>query len=124
MGLVETVRVAMIEELDRVAEVICQEYKAAVKANLKHPENSSGQAANSIRVQAESEYVRFVGSNDDHLYFFEMGNGSGGIPKSGKPIRPMPMTYGTNGKPRGFSMHVNNYKGQNVKHDVAAKHGG
>ena len=106
-----------------IADRICDDYKSAVDRNLKHPENSSGQASGSIHVERISDTKYRIGAADLHLYFFEEGNGTGGIPKHGKPKKPMPLTFGTNGKPRGYSMHVSNYKGKHINKDVAAKYG-
>lgn len=116
MGLVETVTDVIEKELDRVADEICTEYKAAVKANLKRPNESTGEAANSIHVEKTGKYSRFVGSNNLHLYFFEMGNGS----KTIYPVRKKVLKY-RNGV---YSMHSTPYGGKNIKAIVAAKHGG
>lgn len=125
MSLVEKVNTICRERMEEIANEICQDYKSMVTSNLKHPENSSGQAAGSIQVHKMSDTSYRIGSDDLHLYFFEMGNGSGGIPKNGRrPIRPMPMTYGTLGSPKGYAMRVSNYKGQNIKEKVAKKYNG
>ena len=122
MSLVELVQSAVNRQMDELADEICQEYKAEVTKNIKWKQNSSGRAAGSIHVEAPSSTVRRIGSDDSHLYWFEMGNGTGGIPKNPPPKRPMPMTYGTLGKPERFAMRASNYKGQNCKQDVADRH--
>lgn len=124
MSLVELARASWLRQMDELAEQICGEYKDAVEANLKHPGNSSHQASGSIHVEKMSDVTYRIGSNHDHLYFFEEGNGTGGIPKGGrKPIRPMPITNGAKGSPQGYAMHVSNYPGKHINRKVAAKYG-
>ena len=123
MSLLEIARASWLRQMDELAEQICAEYKDAVDANLKHPENSSHQASGSIHVEKVSDATYRIGSNHLHLFFFEEGNGSGGIPKGGgKPSAPMPMTYGANGKPTRFAMHASNYKGKHINREVASKY--
>lgn len=123
MSLVEKARASWMSQMDELANRICGEYKDAVEANLKHPGNSSGEASGSIHVEKVSDVTYRIGSNHDHLYFFEEGNGSGGIPKDGKPKKPMPLTFGARGTPRGYAMHVSNYAGKHINRKVAAKYG-
>lgn len=123
MSLIEIVRTSVANQMERLAYQIEREYKDAVTRGLKHPENSSGRASGSIHVEKTGEYSYFIGSDDDHLYWFEEGNGSGGIPKGGKkPKRPMPMTYGTLGSAKGFAMRASNYAGQHKNKEVADRH--
>ena len=124
MSLVAKVQAIAREQMLGIANDICRDYKAEVTSRLKHPENSSGQAAGSISVQKTGDTSYRIGAKNLHLFFFEEGNGSGGIPKNPPPARPMPLTYGTNGKPKGFAMHVSNYEGQHCNVDVAKKYGG
>lgn len=123
MSLVEIARASWLRQMDELANQICGEYKSAVEANLKHPENSSHQASGSIHVEKMSDVAYRIGSDHDHLYFFEEGNGTGGIPKVGKPKRPMPMTYGARGQAKRFAMHASNYAGKHINKKVAAKYG-
>ena len=123
MSLMETVQATVLEQMSGIADRICADYKRAVEANLKHPENSSGEAANSIQVEQMDNGNYRIGSNNLHLYFFEEGNGTGGIPKGGKtPKRPMPLTFGSRGKPKGYAMFVNNYPGKHINREVANKY--
>lgn len=123
MSLLEKAEATWLMQMSDLADRICDEYKDAVQSNLEHPENSSHQASRSIHVERVDRVTYRIGSNHDHLYFFEEGNGTGGIPKGGrKPRRPMPLTYGANGKPRGYAMHVSNYKGKHINKDVADKY--
>ena len=123
MSLVETVRVTVLDQMNNIADRICEDYKRSVKANLEHPENSSGEAADSIHVEHIGEGRYRIGSNNLHLYFFEEGNGTGGIPKGGKvPKRPMPLTFGSKGKPKGYAMFVQNYEGKHINKKVADKY--
>ena len=123
MSLLAKVETICKSQMAEIAERICADYKVAVEDNLKHPENSSHQASGSIHVEQLGDTKYRIGAANLHLYFFEEGNGSGGIPKHGKPRRPMPLTYGANGKPQGYSMHVSNYAGKHINRKVAAKYG-
>ena len=122
MSVVERVRVACREQMSEIADRICADYKATVDANLKHPGNSSGEASGSIHVEQFGEYAYRIGSNNLHLYFFEEGNGSGGIPKHGRPRRPMPLTFGSRGAPQGYAMHVSNCAGKHCNKIVADRY--
>ena len=91
MSVVEIVERACTEQMGEIADRICGDYKATVESKLKHPGNSSGEASGSIHVEQINRFTYRIGSDNLHLYFFEEGNGSGGIPKHGKPKRPMPL---------------------------------
>lgn len=123
MSLVEIAKASWLQQMDELANRICDDYKKSVDANLKHPENSSGEASGSIKVEKIDDVTYRIGSNNLHLYFFEEGNGTGGIPKNGKkPKRPMPMKYGVRGEPKGYSMYVSNYEGKHINKKVASKY--
>lgn len=123
MSLVEKAQASWLMQISDLADRICDDYKSAVDRNLEHPENSSGEASGSIHVEKVDGATYRIGSNNLHLFFFEEGNGTGGIPKGGKkPKRPMPLTFGTNGKPKGYAMHVSNYKGKHINKKVADKY--
>lgn len=113
-------------ELSKIARDIYMDMIAAVS-----PHSKSGAAINALRIQQLSNVSYFigadVGSNPHdgglHLKFLNDGNGTGGIPKNGrKPKRPMPMTYGYPGKPRGYAMHASNYKGIHFVEKIASKY--
>ena len=122
MSLIEIATAAIESQMEQLAHQIEGEYKAAVTSNLKHPGLSSGRAAGSIHVEKLGDFHYFIGSDDAHLYWFEMGNGSGGIPKSGASKRPMPLTFGTLGSPVGYARWVHNYPGKHVNTEVANRH--
>ena len=125
MSVLALVEAIVEDQMRDLADMICDDYKKSVQGNLKHPGNSSGQASGSIHVEQTGATSYRIGSNNLHLYFFEMGNGHGGIPKGGRPPkRPMPMTYGTNGTPQGFAMSASNYRGKNIKSQVAKRWNG
>lgn len=124
MSVLALVEAACREQMAEIADKICADYKKSVQANLKHPENSSGEASGSIAVKQTGDTSYEIGASNLHLYFFEMGNGGGGIPKNPPPKRPMPMTYGSNGSPRGFAMRASNYAGQGIYKEVAARWNG
>lgn len=127
MSLTEMLKLKMQEELDRVAEKIEAEMQDAVA-----PHSASGDALAAIHIEYIDEYTRFVGGTDgtgtgktgtDHLKLLNDGNGTGGIPKNGKPKRPMPLTYGyRNEPPRGYAMHVKNYAGIHFVEEIANRH--
>lgn len=123
MALVEKVKSGIAAQMNDLADRICKDYKATVRANLKHPGNSSGEAEGSIHVEKVDEFTYRIGSDNLHLYFFEEGNGEGGIPKNGRrPKRPMPITNGSRGEPKHFAMHASNYKGKHCNEKVADRY--
>ena len=125
MSLVELVQTAINRQLDEMADEICQEYRDMVTKNIKHKQLSSGRAAGSIHVEAPNATTRRIGSDDLHLFWFEMGNGTGGIPKNPPPKAPMPLTFGSLGKlgkPKGYAMRVKNYEGKHCNEKVADRH--
>jgi len=123
MSLVELAKASWQSQMADIANRICDDYKATVDRNLKHPMNSSGQASGSIHVEKLSDTKYRIGAADLHLFFFEEGNGSGGIPKGGRrPKKPMPLTFGSRGTPQGYAMHVSNYPGKHCNRIVAARY--
>ena len=70
-----------------VASQVQAEFKAEVKRNLKRPNESTGQAANSISITQRSRDCIFVGSADQHLNFLIRGNGSKIIKPKGRALR-------------------------------------
>lgn len=122
MSLIEKVQVACREQMADIADRICADYKAEVEKSLKHPALSSGEASGSIHVEQLGETRYRIGAKNKHLFWFEEGNGSGGIPKHGKPKKPMPLTFGTLGSPQGYAMHVSNYAGKHCNRTVANKY--
>ena len=122
MALIELVTTEIENQMEQLARQIEGEYKEAVQSGLKHPGLSSGRAAGSIHIEKLGDFHYFIGSDDDHLYWFEMGNGSGGIPKSGVSKRPMPIKLGTNGSPVAYARWVHNYPGKHKNTEVANRH--
>lgn len=122
---IETIAVGIIENaFYDIAETVQMELKDEIQRNLKHPGNSSGQAANSIAIQKTSPVRIFVGSADQHLNFLIRGNGGGRIPHGGKkPKGPMPITYGSLGGPVAFRMSSTGYAGKPyILSNVANRH--
>lgn len=70
MAITEVVKVAIIEELDRVAKQIEGELKA------KCPVGETHQAINSIHIEEVGEFARSVGGTNDHLYYADQGSGA------------------------------------------------
>lgn len=113
MALTPIVAGIIEEQFLDIASQVQAEFKAEVHRNLKHPENSSGQAEGSIKIMRRSPMVIHVGSSDQHLNFLIRGNGNDRIPHEGKlPVRPMPMTYGARGSAKIFRMNVSPYAGK------------
>lgn len=129
MSLTEMLELKMKEELDDVARVIEREMKDIV---LDH--DRSGAALAAIHIEKINEYSVFVGGTDgtgtgktgtDHLKMLNDGNGTGGIPKRGKPKRPMPMTYSLTPKSDpfgGYAMKAKNYPGIHFVEEIANRH--
>ncbi len=109
MGLVETVRVAMIEELDRVANTIQGELKAACPKR-------SGQAAASVHTEHMGEYVRFVGSDNLHFFFADQGNNQS--VRTIYPVRAKALRF-TDGS---FHASAGTYEGKHFVKEVADRH--
>lgn len=118
MDLVKYLDQGTLETLEDVTNQIYSEMRGIVGEHSR-----SGEALASIHVEAPSKYARFIGGTNLHLYFLDEGNGTGGIPKHGKPRAPMPLTYGYKGlRPVGYAMHVNNYKGIHFVEWIASRH--
>lgn len=130
MSLTEMLERKMKEELDDVARIIEQE----MKSFILNGHDCSGAALKAIHIEKIDEYTRFVGGTDgtgtgktgtDHLKMLNDGNGTGGIPKEGRPRRPMPMTYSLTPKSDpfgGYAMKARNYAGTHFIQDIADRH--
>ena len=109
MGLVESVEATIVKKLDEVSQQIEGELKAACPKR-------SGEAANSIHIQHEGQYARFVGGTNSHLYFADEGNNQrlGTIyPVRAKALR---FTDGT------FHASASTYEGKHFVKEVADRH--
>lgn len=120
--ILELVKAEVLKSVDEIANEILADEKSIVGKHSK-----SGAAVGSLHIESTGEFSRFIGANVGnnskdgglHAFFLDEGNGSGGIPKSPPPKRPMPMTYGT-GKAKGFAVHARNYKGIHWVRTVAS----
>lgn len=132
MSIVDIAKLKFKEELDDVSRIIEQEMKDIIL----NGHDASGKALAAIHIEDIDEWSKFVGGTDgtgtgktgtDHLAMLNNGNGTGGIPKRGKPRRPMPMTYSLTPPSNpfgGYAMHARNYEGINFLKTIASKHGG
>ena len=71
MSLRNQIESVIAKELDRVAKQIEGELKAECPVR-------SGEARNSIHIEETSQFERFVGGNNLHLYYADEGNGGKG----------------------------------------------
>ena len=118
-GLIEAVGGIVQDELDRIAMRIQHDLKAACPKR-------TGEAASSIHIEdigtgSVFGAGRFIGSDNDHLYFADQGNGTGGIPKSGKR-KVMPISGGRGQWIAFRTGPFNNYEGKHFVRDVADKY--
>lgn len=67
MAITETVKVAYVDELDRVSNVILGELKAECPKR-------SGAAAGSVNIENVGEFARSIGSSHPHFFFADQGN--------------------------------------------------
>lgn len=114
MSLVEKVTVAVGQQMSELANRVCADYKAEVSSRIKHKATSTGQAVGSIHVEKIDDTTYRIGSDHDHLFFFEEGNGSRTI----EPVNAKALHYvdGT------FHMSSSPYAGRHCNRTVANKY--
>ena len=114
MSLTEEVLAIAYNKLDELAVRIQYELKQACPKR-------TGEAASSVFIEKTGDMSRFVGSTNDHFYFADQGNGTGGIPKSGKH-KVMPISGGRGQWIAFRTGPFNNYEGKHFVRDVADRH--
>ena len=129
MSLVAIAKVIVREGLDQIASEIEAEYKAEVSKTIKNEALSTGRAVGSIHIEAPNATTRLVGGNDEHLFFFEMGNDQQYKYFGGKANKASPNYSGDGAmllRFRDGTRHVSarTYKGRQCNVKVAARHGG
>lgn len=116
MSVLALVEAACREQMAEIAEKICDDYKSSVNAKIKHKAQSSGQAVGSIHIEQTGDTSYRIGGSHLHLWYFEMGNGSGLIyPKQAKALRF---------KDGSFQGSASTYPGNKVYVDVAKRWNG
>lgn len=113
MSLIEKVQVACREQMAEIADRICADYKAEVQSRIKG-KITTGEAVRSIHVEQIGETSYRIGSNHDHLYFFEEGNGNRTI----RPVKAKALHY-VDGS---FHMSSTPYAGRHCNRTVANKY--
>ena len=111
MSLVEIVEKAITREMDDLANQIEGELKAEI-----HPHHRSGDAEGSIHIEAPSEHVRRIGSDNLHWFFLDQGNNQSVSVIRPKKARSLRFSDGT------FHKKAKTYSGFHIARKVADRH--
>ena len=119
-ALVEAVKVACEQEMQRVVNGIYGDMKGVVGGHTR-----SGEALGSIHIEGGGSHY-FVGGNSLHLYYLNEGNGGkGAVIKSTRKYdrkgRKPGKLYLANGRPSMYATQVHGYTGIHFVEEIAAK---